>query len=41
LQVQLRIAGIPARSALNPRDGMLYPLSEEEMAWQVEFFAGQ
>jgi uncharacterized protein (DUF2336 family) len=40
VQLQLRIAGIAPRSALNPREGVLYPLSEEEMTWQIEFFAG-
>lgn len=40
VQLQLRIAGIAPRAALNPREGMLYPLSEDEMTWQLEFFAG-
>ena len=39
LQLQLRIAGIPARNALNPREGVFYPLTEEEMAWQIGFFS--
>lgn len=40
VQLQLRIAGISPRSTLNPREGVLYPLSDEEMNWQIEFFAG-
>lgn len=39
LQLQLRIAGISPRNALNPRDGLDYPLSEQEMLWQIRFFA--
>lgn len=38
LQLQQRIAGIPTRSLLNPREGVHYPLSEQEMRWQIEFF---
>jgi uncharacterized protein (DUF2336 family) len=37
-QVQLRLAQIPPSSALNARDGVDYPLSVEEMRWQLEFF---
>lgn len=40
VQLQLRLAGISPRAALNPREGVHYPLSEEEMSWQIEFFAG-
>jgi hypothetical protein len=40
VQLQLRVAGIAPRAALNPREGVLYPLSDEEMSWQIEFFAG-
>lgn len=40
VQLQLRVASISPRAALNPREGVHYPLSEEEMSWQVEFFAG-
>lgn len=40
VQLQLRIAGISPRNTLNPREGLLYPLSDEEMNWQIEFFAG-
>ncbi|HYD97828.1 MAG TPA: DUF2336 domain-containing protein [Alphaproteobacteria bacterium] len=38
LQVQLRIARIAPNQALNPRGGSSYPLSPDEMEWQLEFF---
>jgi len=37
-QVQLRLAQIPPKSALNARDGVHFPMSEDEMRWQLEFF---
>lgn len=37
-QVQLRLAQIPPKSALNGRDGAHYPMTEDEMRWQLEFF---
>lgn len=37
-QVQLRIAQIPPKTALNARDGVHYPMTDEEMRWQLEFF---
>lgn len=37
-QVQLRLAQIPPKSALNARDGAHYPMTEDEMRWQLEFF---
>ena len=37
-QVQLRVAQIPPKSALNPRDGVNYPMTDDEMRWQLEFF---
>jgi len=37
-QVQLRLAQIPPKTALNARDGVHYPMSEDEMRWQLEFF---
>lgn len=38
LQLQLRVAGISQSSALLPRDGTDFPLSDDEMEWQIEFF---
>lgn len=37
-QVQLRIAQIPPKTALNARDGTHYPMTDDEMRWQLEFF---
>ncbi|WP_207455334.1 DUF2336 domain-containing protein [Azospirillum sp. SYSU D00513] len=37
-QVQLRVAQIPPKTALNARDGVAYPMSDDEMRWQLEFF---
>jgi uncharacterized protein (DUF2336 family) len=38
IQVQLRLAGVSPQSALYAREGTDYPLSEDDMAWQLEFF---
>ena len=37
-QVQLRIAQIPPKTALMARDGVHYPMSDDEMRWQLAFF---
>jgi uncharacterized protein (DUF2336 family) len=39
IQVQLRLAGVSPQSALYARDGTDYPLSEEDLQWQLEFFS--
>ncbi|HET8728236.1 MAG TPA: DUF2336 domain-containing protein [Alphaproteobacteria bacterium] len=38
LKLQHQIAHVPARSIVHPRDGADYPLTPEEMAWQLDFF---
>jgi uncharacterized protein (DUF2336 family) len=38
LQLQLRLAGIAPRQALNPKDGTDYPMTPSEMDWQLELF---
>lgn len=38
LKLQLQIAHIPPKAVLNARGGMGFPLTPEEMAWQLEFF---
>lgn len=38
LQIQLRLAGLSPHRALHPASGDRYPLGEEEMGWQLEFF---
>ena len=37
-QVQLRLAQIPPKQVVNPLNGSDYPLSEQDMRWQLEFF---
>ena len=39
VEVQTRVAHIQPRGVLKPRDGG-FPLSDEEMNWQLEFLAG-
>lgn len=39
-QLQLRMGGIAPTQALNPKAGTEYPLSDDEMLWQLEFFEG-
>lgn len=38
LQLQTNMGGIPPKKALNPRNGSDFPLSPEEMEWQLDFF---
>ncbi|MDA0652117.1 MAG: DUF2336 domain-containing protein, partial [Proteobacteria bacterium] len=38
VQLQLRLARVPPTKALQARNGTDYPLSEEEMRWQIDFF---
>ena len=37
-QLQLRMGGIPPGDVLHARDGVDYPLTDEEMTWQLDFF---
>lgn len=39
LQLQTNMGGIPPNKALHARDGSEFPLSAEEMEWQLDFFA--
>jgi uncharacterized protein (DUF2336 family) len=38
IQLQLRLARVPPTKVLQARDGVNYPLTEDEMRWQIEFF---
>lgn len=40
VQIQTRIGGIAPRAALQARGGTAYPLTVDEMTWQIEFFGG-
>lgn len=37
-QVQLRLAQIPPSAVLNAKNGTDYPMTDAELAWQLEFF---
>jgi hypothetical protein len=37
-QLQLRMGGISPSGVLNARDGVDYPLTPDEMDWQLGFF---
>lgn len=39
IQLQTNMGGIPPAKALNARNGSDFPLSPEEMEWQLDFFA--
>lgn len=39
LQLQTNMGGIPPNKALHARGGTDFPLTAEEMAWQLDFFA--
>ncbi|MEQ8355764.1 MAG: DUF2336 domain-containing protein [Kiloniellaceae bacterium] len=39
LQLQTNMGGIPPKKALNPRNGSDFPLTPDEMEWQLDFFA--
>ena len=38
IQLQLRLARVPPTKVLQARDGVDYPLTEDEMRWQIDFF---
>lgn len=40
VQLQLRLARVPPTKVLQARDGIDYPLGEDEMRWQIDFFGG-
>ena len=40
VQLQLRLARVPPATVIQARNGVDYPLSEDEMRWQIEFFGG-
>lgn len=40
VQLQLRLARVPPTKVLQARGGTDYPLNEDEMRWQIDFFAG-
>lgn len=40
VKIQVKLGHVPPGQALNPRSGNTYPLSEDDMRWQLEFFTG-
>jgi uncharacterized protein (DUF2336 family) len=40
VKIQVKLGHVPPGQALNPRSGNSYPLSEDDMLWQLEFFTG-
>lgn len=40
LEIQKAMAKIPPRELLYPRNGDEYPLSSDDLNWQIDFFAG-
>ncbi len=38
VRLQARLANIPPREMLQAKNGIDYPMSEEDMAWQLDFF---
>jgi uncharacterized protein (DUF2336 family) len=39
IRLQHRVARLPAHAVINARDGTDFPLTEEEMTWQIGYFA--
>ncbi|MBX2830617.1 MAG: DUF2336 domain-containing protein [Rhodospirillales bacterium] len=40
VKIQVKLGHVPPSQTLNPRNGNNYPLSEDDMNWQLEFFTG-
>jgi uncharacterized protein (DUF2336 family) len=40
VRLQARLANIPPREMLQAKNGIAYPMSEEDMAWQLDFYTG-
>lgn len=40
IKLQARFGNVPRREILQAKDGLDYPLSEDDMTWQLEFYAG-
>ncbi|MCW5731605.1 MAG: DUF2336 domain-containing protein [Alphaproteobacteria bacterium] len=38
IRLQVRVAGVPPQSVLYARQGIHYPMSEEELQWQIDYF---
>lgn len=40
IKLQTRFANVPRREVLHAKNGVDYPMSEEDMEWQINFFSG-
>ncbi|HSR55042.1 MAG TPA: DUF2336 domain-containing protein [Alphaproteobacteria bacterium] len=40
IKLQARLANVTPREILQAKDGIDYPMSEDDMAWQLDFYAG-
>lgn len=40
INLQARFGNVPAREILQAKDGIDYPLSQEDMVWQLDFYVG-
>ena len=40
IKLQAQFGKVPLREILQAKDGLDYPLSEDDMTWQLEFYAG-
>jgi uncharacterized protein (DUF2336 family) len=40
ITLQARFGNVPTREILQAKDGIDYPLSEDDMVWQLDFYAG-
>jgi uncharacterized protein (DUF2336 family) len=40
IMLQARLGNVPTREILQAKDGIDYPLSEDDMVWQLDFYAG-
>ncbi len=39
VKLQARFGNVASSEILQPRDGFDYPMSEEDMTWQLDFYA--
>ena len=40
IKLQARFANVPMREVLQAKNGLEYPMSEQDMAWQIDLFSG-
>jgi hypothetical protein len=40
IKLQARFANVPMREVLQAKNGLEYPMSEQDMGWQIDLFSG-